>query len=131
MEEAEPEVLTSEMSNCAGSLDYGYSSTYDYMKGIEEFENSALVKEKEERCQHHRWDQLGDELQTSYSSEPELEPECLDSKSEHSRECELEIKGLVDGNLPFRSKPYVAPEFEPLNMCTINQVLARDSSLLP
>src|SRR5258708_4279622 len=36
----EPEALTSEMSDCAGSSDYGYSSTYDYMKGIEEGENS-------------------------------------------------------------------------------------------
>ena len=103
------------------------------MDNINEFKSKDFMtaSEKEEMCQHHRWDQLRDELQTSYSSEPELEPECLDSKSEHSQECELEIKGLVDGNLPFRSKPYVAPEFEPLNMCTINQVLAKDSSVLP
>src|SRR5258708_29550674 len=103
------------------------------MDNINEFESKDFMtaSEKEEMCQHRHWDQLGDELQTLYSSEPESEPECLDSKSEHSRECKLEIEGLVDGNLPFGSKPYVAPEFEPSNLCTINQVLARDSSLLP
>src|SRR5258707_12970907 len=129
VEETEPEVLTSEMSDCAGSSDYGYSSTYDYMNSVEEFENFALVKEKEEMCQHRRWDPLGDELQTSCSSGSESEPEHLDSKSEHSREYKLEIGGSVYGNPPFGSKPQFTPEFELLNLCTIDQVL--DSSVLP
>src|SRR5258708_1393541 len=129
VEETEPKVLTSEMSDCAGSSDYGDSSTYDYMNGVEEFENSALAKEKEEMCQHSRWGQLRHELQTLYSSGSESEPEHLDSKLEHSQEYKLEIAGSVYGNPPFWSQPQVTPDFEPLNLCTIDQVL--DSSVLP
>ncbi len=84
--EMEPEVSISESSIYMDSFDYGYSSNYGYMDNINKFESKDFMtaSEKEEMCQHRHWDQLRDELQTLYSSEPESEPECLDSKSEHS-----------------------------------------------
>ena len=115
MEETESEVLTSGTSDYADLSDYGYSSTYDYMHDIDEFESEDFmsVKEKDDEYHYHRWDQFGDE--------PGPLPLSLESEREH----------LDSRNLPFGSKPHVALEFESSNLCTINRVLARDGSVLP
>src|SRR5258708_4030959 len=63
-EDTEPEVLTSGTSDYADSSDYGYSITYNYMRDVNEFEDSVSVKETEEGHQHCRRHQLGDELKS-------------------------------------------------------------------
>src|SRR5258708_18261669 len=115
MEETESEVLTSGTSDYADLSDYGYSSTYDYMHNIDELESEDFmsVKEKDDEYHYHRWDQFGDK--------PGPLPLSLESEREH----------LDSRNLPFGSKPHVAPEFESSNLCTISRVLARDGSVLP
>src|SRR5258708_5118229 len=63
-EDTEPKVLTSGTSDYADSSDYGYSITYNYMRDVNEFEDSVSVKETEEGHQHCRRHQLGDELKS-------------------------------------------------------------------
>ena len=133
MVEMEPEVSISESSIYMDSFDYGYSSNYGYMDNINEFESEDFMtaSEKEVRYQYQCCDQLKEGLKTLHSSGSESEPERIVSGLIHSQESKLEIGGSVYGNPPFGSKPHVAPEFEPSNLCTVNQVLVKDSSVLP
>ncbi len=129
MVEMELEVSISESSIYVDSFDYGYSSNYGYMDNINKFESEDFMtaSEKEARYQYQCCDQLKEGLETSHSSGSESEPECIVSGLIHSQESKLEIGGSVYGNPPFKSKPQVTPEFEPSNLCTVNQVLVKDS----
>src|SRR5258708_26289968 len=132
MEETDRGTLASKMGNCASSLDYTCSSTYEYTNGVVEFESEDFVsvKEEEDEYQYHHRDQFGDEI-WSLPSSSESEREHLDSRLGHSQEYWRETEGSVDGNLPIGSKLHVISEFESSNLCTISQVLARDGSVLP
>ncbi len=97
-----------------------YSSAYDYMNGIDDFVSNNDVH------QHN----VRDQFWSSYSSSSsELESIHSDSGMEYNQEYTPDIESSIDENSAFKSKPYVASEFEPSSdLGMSDQVVLSESS---
>ncbi len=68
MDKIESEALIAGPGNYADSLDYGHSSSYEYMNNIKEVEDFTGMEVKERPEEHQDWSQLKEELGTLPSS---------------------------------------------------------------